>query len=79
MTPGRHRRPGRARTGGPRSAEAVCLVLALLTSAAAALLTARGQRPGAVAVAALGLALALAGLVLSRRSALRRGTGSPGC
>lgn len=76
---GRHRHPGRARIGGPQLAERVCLGLALLGSVAAVVLSLQGQRVAAVAVAALGLVLAVSGLVLGWRSAnLRRGTGSPG-
>lgn len=76
---GRHRSPGRARIGGPQLAERVCLALALVGSVLAVLLSVQGLRVGAITVAALGLLLAVAGLVLGWRSAnLRRGTGSPG-
>lgn len=75
---GRHRGPGRARLGGPHLAERACLALALAGSVAAVLLSVQGVRVAAIAVAALGLVLALAGLVLGRRAAdLRRGSGAP--
>lgn len=75
---GRHRGPGRARLGGPHLAERACLALALVGSVAAVLLSVQGVRVAAIAVAALGLVLAVAGLLLGRRAAnLRRGSGAP--
>ncbi|MFD0482265.1 hypothetical protein ACFQ46_06630 [Kineococcus sp. GCM10028916] len=75
---GRHRSPGRARLGGPQPAERVCLVLALVGSVVAVVLSVQGLRVAAITVAALGLVLAVAGLVLGRRTAnLRRGSGAP--
>ncbi|WP_328294595.1 hypothetical protein OG218_17980 [Kineococcus sp. NBC_00420] len=75
---GRHRSPGRARLGGPRPAERICLALALVGSVVAVVLSVQGVRVAAITVAALGLVLAVAGLVLGRRAAdLRRGSGAP--
>ncbi|WP_432563116.1 hypothetical protein [Kineococcus sp. SYSU DK003] len=74
---GRHRGPGRPRLRGPRPAERLCLVSALACSVVAVVLRFQGIRPAAVVVAAVGLLLAVAGLVLGRRGAqLRRGSGS---
>ncbi|MEW1958629.1 hypothetical protein [Kineococcus sp. NPDC059986] len=67
----RHRSPGRATVpAGP-----LALVGAVLASAVAVALTLTGHRGPAVAVASVGLALAVAGLLLGR---VRRGSGPRG-
>lgn len=73
----RHRSPGpvpRAELAGPAA-----LVLAVLASASAVVLTLTGQRSPAIVVGAVGLALAVGGLLLGRAGRrVRRGSGRPG-
>jgi hypothetical protein len=73
----RHRTPGRARIGGPQLPERAALGTALLLSLIAVALSVQGARGAAITVAAVGLVLAVSGLVLGWRSSnLRRGSGS---
>ncbi|NAZ80292.1 hypothetical protein GTR02_00455 [Kineococcus sp. R8] len=70
--PSRHR--ASPRPGGAGVAERLGLVLAVACSALGVLLTVEGLRPAAIAVAAAGLALAVAALLLGRARRARGGT-----
>ena len=72
--PSRHRAPVPVRTRGParRRVERAGLVLAVVCSGLAALLVVEGLRTAAIAVAAVGLALALGSLLVGLGAGSRR-------